>query len=281
MSAEILGGWIAAFLTLAILSFLYEDNPFYKFAEHLFVGVSAAYWACTFFWTQIHPNLFGRLWPAVDNTAELGGFQKLWYGVYGIFAKLDFLDLMFPAGGIDANQTQNLWYIMALALGIFMLLRLVPGVGWLSRWSLAYVVGLAAGLRMYSFLNSNVLRQIEGSIVPLFPGGDGVVATLVATLSNWIIVFGFLAGLVYFFFSKEHSGVFGAIARLGIFFLMISFGASFGFAVMGRISLLIGRFNDLIKYSGSNYGFATLILLVAIIATLALWSMSRKRQPTD
>ena len=27
---------LAAFLTLAIMSFLYKDNPFYKFAEHVF-----------------------------------------------------------------------------------------------------------------------------------------------------------------------------------------------------------------------------------------------------
>ncbi len=36
----------SAFLTLAVMSFLYKDNPFYKFAEHLFVGVSAAFWMC-------------------------------------------------------------------------------------------------------------------------------------------------------------------------------------------------------------------------------------------
>ena len=37
---DILGAWIAVFLTLAIFSFLYKDNAFYKIAEHLFVGVS-------------------------------------------------------------------------------------------------------------------------------------------------------------------------------------------------------------------------------------------------
>ena len=36
-----IGVWVAAVLTLCIFSFLYKDNPFYKFAEHLFVGVSA------------------------------------------------------------------------------------------------------------------------------------------------------------------------------------------------------------------------------------------------
>ena len=49
---------------------------------------------------------------------------------------------------------------------------------------------------------------------------------------------------------------------------MISFGASFGFAVMGRISLLIGRFVDLIKYSTTQYHHATLWILVAMIIVL-------------
>ena len=37
-----IGLWVAAFFTLAIFSFLYRDNPFYKFAEATVVGVSAA-----------------------------------------------------------------------------------------------------------------------------------------------------------------------------------------------------------------------------------------------
>jgi len=49
---------------------------------------------------------------------------------------------------------------------------------------------------------------------------------------------------------------------------MISFGASFGFAVMGRISLLIGRFNDLIKFSSTEYHHATLWVLLAMVAIL-------------
>jgi hypothetical protein len=31
------------------------------------------------------------------------------------------------------------------------------------------------------------------------------------------------------------------IVRLGIIFIMVAFGASFGYTVMGRISLLLGR----------------------------------------
>ena len=42
--AGAIGIFLAGVLTLAIFSFLYKDNPVYKFAEHLFVGTSAGYW---------------------------------------------------------------------------------------------------------------------------------------------------------------------------------------------------------------------------------------------
>lgn len=35
--------WIAALGTLALYSFLYKENPFYRTAEHLFIGLSAAH----------------------------------------------------------------------------------------------------------------------------------------------------------------------------------------------------------------------------------------------
>ena len=52
--------------------------------------------------------------------------------------------------------------------------------------------------------------------------------------------------LIYFFFSKEQDAVTRRIARVGTWFLMVSFGAAFGFTVMGRVALLIGRLNFLI-----------------------------------
>ena len=43
-----------------------------------------------------------------------------------------------------------------------------------------------------------------------------------------IILIGVISGLVYFFFSKEHKGIIGKVSRVGVYFLMIKFGASFG-----------------------------------------------------
>jgi len=61
------------------------------------------------------------------------------------------------------------------------------------------------------------------------------------TIGNIVIAGGTFTGLVYFFFSKEHKGAFGGAARIGIWTIMITFGASFGYTVMSRMSLLIGR----------------------------------------
>ena len=61
------------------------------------------------------------------------------------------------------------------------------------------------------------------------------------SVRNCILVFGLLACLVYFFFSFEHKGIVGHTARVGIWVLMITFGAGFGYTVMGRIALLAIR----------------------------------------
>ena len=60
-------------------------------------------------------------------------------------------------------------------------------------------------------------------------------------LNLFIILVGVVTVLIYFFFSVEHTGAVGAASKVGIWFLMISFGASFGYTIMARLSLLIGR----------------------------------------
>ena len=68
-----IGLWCAAFFTLAIFSFLWGDNPFYKIAESVLVGVSAAYWMVVAFWDVIVPNLIGKIWPGVVQAWAMPG----------------------------------------------------------------------------------------------------------------------------------------------------------------------------------------------------------------
>jgi len=200
-----IGTWIAALLTLGIFSFLYKDNPVYKLCEAIFVGVSAGYWAVVFFFDNIQ--------------------KKFWLGV-------------FPADGEDAK----LWLWGGGILGVLMLMRLSSKIGWIARWPLAFIVGATAGLYMMIYFVSNALNQVASTMMDLIAINPVTGAIIWAdTFGTIVIAVGVLSGLVYFFFSKEHKGIFGMTARVGIWFLMITFGASFGYTVMSRMSLLIGR----------------------------------------
>jgi len=204
--------WLGALLTLMIFSFLYKDNPFYKFAEHLFVGVSAAYWMVIGIWTTLMPNLVARIWPSA---------------VKGI--------VNMPA---DAKPQYH--FIIPAIFGILMLTRLVERVSWLSRWAMAFVIGYAAGTNFTRYLQSDFVGQIYNTMLPLVVKTNGGIA-IGAMISSIVLLVGVICALIYFFFSKEHTGAFGAASRLGIWFLMVTFGAAFGYTVMARISLLTGR----------------------------------------
>jgi hypothetical protein len=76
--------------------------------------------------------------------------------------------------------------------------------------------------------------------MPITTGG-------IAAIENIVVILGVFSVLIYFYFSIEHKGVVGKLSRVGIWFLMISFGASFGYTIMARISLLMGRFSFLVN----------------------------------
>ncbi len=221
------GTWIAAFLTLCILSFLYKDNPFYKFAEYLFVGVSAGYTVALLFHNVFVPNLWK---PLVGAGGDKGA-----------------LEVVFLRGHWDLR----ILTIIAGLLGVTMLFRFFPKVAWVSRYGIAFSVGLGAGLMFIVYLQTNCIAQIWGTVklspVVVTGGPGGWEVDWPTSISNTLLIVGVVSALVYFYFSKEHKGVLGGTARLGIWFLMVSFGATFGYTVMARISLLIGRMNFLIE----------------------------------
>jgi hypothetical protein len=201
MSEAMIWNTIAGVLTLAIFSFLYRDNPFYKMAEYLFVGVSAGYYFSQQYHQVFRPNLFDPLAASLTGSGPAGGF----------------------------------WLLVPFTLGVLMFTRFVPSWSWLSRWPIALMVGTFSGLAIIGTAQGDLVAQIQASMIDLGAGGAG------AAVSNVILLVGLVATLLYFFFSKEHTGALGAASRLGIAFLMISFGASYGFTVMARISLLVGR----------------------------------------
>jgi hypothetical protein len=247
MDATILGAWMATGLTLFIFSFLYQDNPLFKLAEHLYVGVSVGYTIVKAYDTVI-VHLIVK--PIVEDGQ---------------------IALLIP-----------------VAIGLLMLTRYVPRAAWMSRYAFAFIVGLGSGLAIPRTISSFILKQVEDTIRPLLShaGGDGLTFSLnllnpASSLNAVIILIGVSTVLFYFFFSIEHSGPGKIVARTGIVFLMIAFGAAFGYTVMARMSLLIGRLTDLIEFSDVSYGRPTWWLLIVTIGVLVLLARRVPDRPPD
>ncbi len=212
--ARTVGIWTAGFLTLFALSFLWGDNPFFKLMQALVVGTSAGYAVVIAFWSQLVPNLLGNLWPDLVRSWAVPGHSA---------AKPDWL------------------YLVPLGLGIMMLWRLAPVGGWISRWPLAFFVGLMAGVNLVTVFKADFVQQIANTILPLVVIAPDRSFDPWGSLKNIAILVSVVSSLTYFFFSVEHKGAVGFVARIGVCVLMITFGFSFGFTVMTRITIFSSR----------------------------------------
>jgi len=200
-AADIIGTWMAAGLTLIFFSFIYRDNPLFKFGEHLYVGISIGYFVNIQYWQVIVPNVYRNL--AIEHKYTI---------------------------------------LIPTILGVLILLRLVPQLAWLSRTSFALYVGGSVGLAIPATINSPFLPQLAATLKPFGPWATA----WSANLNQIMLLVGVFTTLIFFFFSLEHKKTVGQISKLGLLFIMVSFGASFGSTVMARVSLLIGRFQFLI-----------------------------------
>lgn len=192
MTAEQLA-WqsVAAILTLAIFSFLLGDNPFYKFAERLWVGVSTGYWT-VLLWHQ-----------GFRDKVVLPLSEGQWY------------------------------YIFPVMLGLLTWFRLSSKLSFLSRYAFAFYIGISTGVYIPLAFKTSIFLQLAGTVREV-PGGMAGVNFVLALI-------GICCSLIYFFFSKPHTGMLGHVSKVGIYTLMIGFGAGFGLTVMGRVALLVQR----------------------------------------
>ena len=115
--ADVTGVWIAALLTLAIFTFLFKDNPFYRFAEHLVVGVSAGYWVAILYHTSL---------------------KDLWLDPLAV----NFTSLFTPGGSMLLEIGKLSMNIIPGLLGLMMFARFFEKAAWLSRWPIAFYLAI-------------------------------------------------------------------------------------------------------------------------------------------
>lgn len=157
MSKDI-GVWVAALLTLAILSFLYRENPVYRVAEHLLVGVATAYSVLALFYTVFMPVVWDGLRQPKD-------------------------------GGSMA------WTLLFTVLGLLFLAPFAPKLGWLARIPAAIAIGYAAGQELPAAVQARLYPQLASTIT--LGGTDvwSILNSLLILVGTFAVLFYFMMTL--------------------------------------------------------------------------------------
>jgi hypothetical protein len=208
--------WLGALATLALYSILYRENPVYRVAEHLFMGLGAGYGVYVI-WRDV---LLPKWWTPLTTGGQWWWIFALiaggmYYTLY--FKRLSWMSrlVMLTTMGFTAGQAFRLW------AGLY-----VKQISSAMNKPLFYA--LPRGGTVHAAAPGPILL---GRIPPPY-----------IHLDNLLFVVILVAVLTYFLFSFEHQSLLvRRTAQAGRWVMMIGFGAIFGSTVMARLSLFIGR----------------------------------------
>jgi uncharacterized membrane protein YeiB len=192
------GIWMAALLTIFIYTFVYKENPAFRWAEHTLIGLTA--------------------------------------GVYTVNG-LDNIRKMVIDPIVGGNMSA-LIMLIPLAMGLLLFTRFSKTQYHYSRWMMAMLIASAVAAGMVASAQSRVMT----SIIETFPtGGD-----LMTTFNELVMLIAVISTIIFFTYTRPHTGVMGSIAYVGRYALMLALGVNFGNAFSSRMGYIIGRLNFLL-----------------------------------
>ncbi len=224
----IIGLWVAGLLTLFTLSYLFSDNPLFRTAIYLFVGVSAGYVAAIAIDEIIWPQLMLPM-------------QAWWAGT-------PILDL----GEI----------LIRLALTLLLLTKLFPRVARLGSPVMGMIVGVGAALALVGTIQGTLLPQLGASsnifdvksLQLALQGGYYLEGTGLI-IEGFITLLATIGTLAYFHFGArkrgnlppERSVLVDSVAWLGNIFIPLALAVIFSGVILSALSALIERLDFLIE----------------------------------
>jgi hypothetical protein len=212
-------GLIAVLLTLALLSYLIADNPIYRIAVHLFIGLSAGYAVVLAWFTVIQPQLVAPL-----------------------------LASLTPGAGASTGVSSLLWPVLPVLVGGLLLvlktLRVASRAGGLV---IALMVGVGAAVAVGGAITGTLLPQTSATFVSLLPAGSA--AFFEQAIEGLFVVVGTLATLGFFYYGAraeaggpvERPGFIRPVAAVGQVFIGIAFGVMYAGALAASIAILAER----------------------------------------
>jgi len=218
MSAiDFIGITLGFLLTILIFSYLLGDNPFFRLATHIYIGVSAAYVALVTVNNVLIPRLITPLLTGTDS--------------------------------------ERLFSVLLLIPSLFLFAKATP-FRKAGSWVMAILVGIGAATAVGGAITGTLFPQLLGSMNSFRLSTGTPQPFFVRLINGLILVIGTTTTLIYFHFGtrsepgrpNRRKAVIDKIGQVGEIFIAITFGALFAGAYLAALAAMIDRLSYLWNY---------------------------------
>lgn len=217
---DTLGIWLAAILTILVLSYLVHDSFLFRIASGLLVGTAIGFGSAMIVKTALLPDIQNFVTAVANLVSGIGNQQY--------------------------NVAAVLIYGLPMLLGISLLFKLAPNVRGttFSNLGLAYLFGIGAALAIGGALSGALVPYLTQTMISIAPQGDSL-----GWINSLVIVVGTLGAFLAFRFiqpgTRPWQRVYDLLTRgwgtIGRGFIMVTFGALLASVITARVSSLVGQ----------------------------------------
>lgn len=217
---DLAGSGLSFLLTLMILSYLIGDNPLFRLALHIFIGVAAGFAALMAINSVILPRLIA---PLISGTRE-----------------------------------ERSLAVIPLLLGWLLLTKISPRLSGLGNLPIIFLVGAGAAAAIGGAVSGTIFPQVTGTINLFSVSSPENLETPVELrlINGFIVLVGTLASLAYFQFGvwrpfadgQSNNGWFASVKKTGQVFIAIALGFIFAGVYSSALSAMIERLVFLVEF---------------------------------
>jgi hypothetical protein len=210
MPVEVISAVIGFVLTLMIFSYLIGDNPLFRIAIYIFIGVASGYAAVVI----VKDVLFTK-------------FQSL---------PLD-------------NPTLLLIGLIPFFLAATLLAKLSPRISWIGNFAMAVLVGVGAATAVGGALVGTLIPQAEAATEALDSRSVFVLIEGAVMLSGTVLTLAYFqfGAKRTIDGSVKRNAIFELLAWLGRIFIAVTFGVLFAGVYMAALTAMIERLSSIIN----------------------------------
>jgi hypothetical protein len=226
-SPDLISGVLGFLFTILILSYLIGDNPLFRAAVYIFVGVASGYAAAVIWWQVVVPRLLTPLLPAI----------------------------------LTGSLAEKIFILVPLLGAGFILMKISPRLAGMARITMAFLVGVGAAVIIAGALIGTLIPQVEATINFFDPQAAAArnIGLAEALANGTIILVGTVTSLLYFHFgarpqadgSMRRFWLIEIIALAGRVFIGITLGVIFAGVYAAALTALIERISSLVNFLGN------------------------------